>query len=139
MATRKISRRYVPSELSQRDSSSQLANIRRSRKAYRNHVYVNRPRLKSFHSKPSSHVARFKARYGVDSMEPSPALARATGCTVAAMKKIIKKGEGAYYSSGSRPNQTPQSWAYARLASALTGGPAAKVDAVILRNGCRSR
>jgi hypothetical protein len=44
------------------------------------------------------------------------------------LRAIVKKGEGAYYSSGSRPNQTAHSWAYARLASALTGGKAAKVD-----------
>ena len=30
-------------------------------------------------------------------------------------KKIIAKGAAAYYSSGSRPNQTAQSWAYGRL------------------------
>ena len=41
---------------------------------------------------------------------------------------ILKKGRGAYYSSGSRPNQTSSSWAYARLASVIMGGPARKVD-----------
>ena len=52
------------------------------------------------------------------------------------MKKFIKKGEGAYYSSGSRPNQTPQSWGVARLASALTAGKAAAIDYDIIENGC---
>jgi hypothetical protein len=51
----------------------------------------------------------------------------------------VKKGEGAYYSSGSRPNQTPQSWAYARLASAITGGKASLVDYSILEKGCDPR
>ena len=37
---------------------------------------------------------------------------------------IIKKGQGAYYSSGSRPNQTPHSWGYARLGSSISGGKA---------------
>ena len=41
---------------------------------------------------------------------------------------IIDKGKGAYYSSGSRPNQTPTSWALARLASVIMNGPARKVD-----------
>ena len=41
---------------------------------------------------------------------------------------IISKGRGAYYSSGSRPNQTADSWAYARLASVIMGGPARKSD-----------
>tara|TARA_R100000951_G_scaffold28081_1_gene24111 strand:+ start:1443 stop:1847 length:405 start_codon:yes stop_codon:yes gene_type:complete len=42
--------------------------------------------------------------------------------------KILDKGRGAYYSAGSRPNQTPSSWAYARLASVIMNGPARKVD-----------
>jgi hypothetical protein len=52
---------------------------------------------------------------------------------------IVKKGEGAYYSSGSRPNQTPQSWGYARLASALTAGKSAAVDFSILEKGCNHK
>lgn len=43
-------------------------------------------------------------------------------------KKVMDKGKGAYYSSGSRPNQTASSWAYARLASVIMGGPARKID-----------
>ena len=43
-------------------------------------------------------------------------------------KKIMDKAMGAYFSGGSRPNQTPSSWAYARLASVITGGGARKVD-----------
>jgi hypothetical protein len=110
----------------------------RARRAYTKRNYVSRPYVKSFVSKPSSHVSRFKAKYGVDSLEPTQALAKITGCKLWALQKIVNKGEGAYYSSGSRPNQTAQSWAYARLASALTGGPAARVDADILRRGCRA-
>jgi hypothetical protein len=68
---------------------------------------------------------------------PNAALAKATGCSVGSLRKIVKKGEGAFYSSGSRPNQTPQSWGYARLASAITGGKAAAVDYTILQNGCK--
>ena len=132
----KINRRYIPLGLSKRDTVKQRVNIRRSRRGYTKKNYVNRPHLKSFVSKPSSHVSRAKAKFGVDSMVPSPALARATGCKMWALEEIVKKGEGAYYSSGSRPNQTPQSWGYARLASALTGGPAANIDADILERGC---
>ena len=44
------------------------------------------------------------------------------------INKILDKGRGAYYSSGSRPNQTAQSWALARLASVVMNGPARKVD-----------
>jgi hypothetical protein len=51
----------------------------------------------------------------------------------------VKKGEGAYYSSGSRPSQTAQSWGYARLASALTGGKASIIDYSILKSGCNPK
>ena len=74
--------------------------------------------------------------YGVKNGAPSKHLAQATGCSIAAMKQIVRKGEGAYYSSGSRPNQTAQSWGIARLASSLTGGKAAAVDYRILESGC---
>lgn len=47
--------------------------------------------------------------------------------------KVLDKGRGAYFSSGSRPNQTPDSWALARLASVLMGGPALQVDRAIAR------
>jgi len=46
-------------------------------------------------------------------------------------EKIKDKGKGAYYSSGSRPNQTAHSWAYARLASVILGGPSRKIDKAI--------
>ena len=51
--------------------------------------------------------------------------------------KIINKGEGAYYSSGSRPNQSAQSWGIARLASSISSGKAAAVDYNILEKGCK--
>jgi len=74
--------------------------------------------------------------YGVKNATPSKHLSLATGCSLAAMKQIVRKGEGAYYSSGSRPNQTAQSWGIARLASSLTGGKSAVVDYHILAAGC---
>ena len=43
-------------------------------------------------------------------------------------RKIIDKGMGAYYSSGSRPNQTPMSWGRARLASVILNGPSRRID-----------
>ena len=41
---------------------------------------------------------------------------------------VVKKGKGAYYSSGSRPNQTASSWGKARMYSYIMGGPTRKVD-----------
>ena len=48
--------------------------------------------------------------------------------------KVYQRGMGAYYSSGSRPGQTPQSWAAGRVRSFATGkGGARKADADLLR------
>jgi hypothetical protein len=119
---------YVPSSLTRPDRIKQERMLSQSRKKYKKHIYVTRKRLRSFVSKPSSHVRTAKRMYNVDTMTPNKALAKATGCPITVLEQIVKKGEGAYYSSGSRPNQTAQSWAYARLASAVTGGKASVVD-----------
>ena len=74
--------------------------------------------------------------YNVKSIVPNKKLSLATGCSVAALQKIVNKGEGAYYSSGSRPNQTARSWGLARLASSITSGKSAAVDYDILDKGC---
>ncbi len=58
-------------------------------------------------------------------------IAKVTGIPIKAINEVFKKGEGAYRSSGSRPNQTPQSWAYARLYSYILGGGARKSDKAI--------
>ena len=55
-----------------------------------------------------------------------------------ALRKIVKKGQGAYFSSGSRPNQTAHSWGYARLASSITGGKSAAVDFKFLCDLCKT-
>ena len=72
----------------------------------------------------------------IDKITPNRELSKKTGCSISTLKKIVNKGEGAYYSSGSRPNQTPQSWGLARLASAITSGKAAAVDYDIIEKGC---
>lgn len=107
--------------------------ILKSRRMYKKGIYKTRKTLKSYPNKVSNHVTRAKTKFGIDSMVPSPELAKKTGCPLSVLQKIVQKGEGAYYSSGSRPNQTPQSWGIARLSSALTGGPAAKVDASLVQ------
>jgi hypothetical protein len=75
--------------------------------------------------------------YGVDKVVVSNELARKTKCSRKALEKIVNKGRGAYFSSGSRPNQTAESWGLARLASAITGGNSSIVDYHILYEGCQ--
>lgn len=134
-------KKYVPTSLSQKDQRRQATEIQRSRRAYSRQRlrYHNRPKMKSFRSKPSPHVLKAQRLYHVNKIGASPALAKASGCKRSALAAIIRKGAGAYYSSGSRPNQTAQSWGKARLASALTAGKAAVVDYHILKRGCHPK
>ena len=138
----KIPLHYAPYSLSKKDRKRQIREIYNSRKNYRKKNktkknYKTRPKLKSYRNKKSNHVKNAKKMYNIESISPSPKLAKATRCSKKTLQKIVKKGEGAYYSSGSRPNQTSRSWGIARLASAITGGPAARVDKNILIDGCK--
>jgi hypothetical protein len=128
--------RYLPRDLSKTDKKKQIHMLQLSRKKYKKHQYYNRKSVSSYTSKPSKHVKNAQKIYQIDHIIPNKELAEKTGCDLSALRKIVKKGEGAYYSSGSRPNQTAQSWGLARLASAITSGKAAAVDYDILLNGC---
>jgi hypothetical protein len=129
--------RYLPNTLTRRDRSKQKRGLLKSRRLYKKGVYYERPKVQSYKHRRSSHIQRAQQMYHVDKIKPSRELARATGCSQQSLEKIVNKGRGAYYSSGSRPNQTAESWGLARLGSAITGQKAAKVDYHILKEGCR--
>lgn len=107
--------------------------LNKSKQLYKQRQYYTRKKVASYKYKPSKHVINAKNMYHVSTVSPSPELAKATGCSIEALRKIVNKGQGAYYSSGSRPNQTAQSWGIARLASAITAGNASIVDYDILK------
>ena len=132
-------KRYLPDTLSIRDKSRQRKELTKSRRLYKQGKYYTRKAMRSFKSKPSKHLDRARSLYHVDKIRPTRELSRKTGCSLKGLRQIVKKGEGAYYSSGSRPNQTPQSWGNARLASAITGGNASLVDFHILDKECDHR
>jgi hypothetical protein len=132
----KIPNRYIPHHLSNNDKQLQLKMLKKSRRMYQNNKYFTRKKVASFKNKKSSHIQNAERIYGVKTVVPNQELARKTGCSLNALNQIVKKGEGAYYSSGSRPNQTAHSWGLARLASSITGGNAAIVDYHILKDGC---
>jgi len=132
-----IIERYIPKSLTKKDLKKQKKNILKSRKLYKKGVYYQRPKVKSFKSKKSKHLENAREIYGVEKIKPSKELARKTQCSQDALEKIVNKGRGAYYSSGSRPNQTAESWGLARLASSITGGNASIIDYAILKEGCK--
>jgi hypothetical protein len=128
--------RYVPRSLSSKDKRKIASELRRSRKMYTQKKYYTRKPVKSFQRQTSKHIVKARKLYDVDHIWPNRELATKTGCSIQSLKKIVNKGAGAYFSSGSRPNQTAQSWGIARLASAISGGKASAVDFNILQNGC---
>lgn len=117
MNNSKIPKQYVPKGLAPEDRKKQIKSIKEGK---------DRPKVDSFKSKRSSHVVKFEKKYGTKITDDdfiSKNIISKTG-----INKILSKGRGAYYSSGSRPNQTADSWARARLASVIMGGNARKVD-----------
>ena len=87
------------------------------------------PGGRSAPEKRSSHVIKFEKKYNKKITDED--WIHKNIITKTGQKKIMDKAMGAYFSGGSRPNQTPSSWAYARLASVITGGGARKVDKTI--------
>ena len=114
---RKIPKQYLPKSLTPADRKKQEKSIREGKR---------RPKVDSFKSKRSSHVVKFEKKYGkkiTDDKFIDKNIIRKKGIDL-----ILDKGRGAYFSSGSRPNQTPESWSRARLASVIMNGAARKVD-----------
>ena len=130
-----ITKRYVQG-LNKKDTKKQVQLIQKSKRLYSTQKYYTRPKLKSFKPKESKHIIKAKKMYSIDSIRPSNELAKKTKCTLPGLKAIVKKGQGAYYSSGSRPSQTAHSWGIARLASSLTGGKSSGIDIHILSRHC---
>jgi hypothetical protein len=130
----KVPVRYVPKFLTQKDKKKAKNELKKSRQAYRQNKYYTRKKVKSFRSIPSKHVRNMKRLYGTSKV--GQFLAKRSGCNIKTLKKIVNKGMGAYFSSGSRPNQTAHSWGIARLGSSLTGGKSSGIDLNLLKEGC---
>jgi hypothetical protein len=114
--TRRVPKRYVPDTLSEKDKKKQIKSIFENKE---------RPKVK-YKERRSSWAVKFEDKYGVkitDSEYIDKNILKKEG-----QEEIIMKGKGAYYSSGSRPNQTAFSWGYGRLASVIMGGKARRLD-----------
>ena len=114
------------SNLSRKDKKKQLRSIKKSKKSYKKGKYFTRPILKSFKSKKSSWTQKFHKLH--PEAKTLKQIADVTGIPKPALSAVKKKGMGAYYSSGSRPNQTAESWGLARMYSYILGGPTRRVD-----------
>ena len=100
--------------------------IKESQKEYKETGKVmDRPQVSSAKTPRSQHAKEFQERYGYSVKNLSRVKKDFPDTNVSG---ILSKGRAAYASSGSRPNVTSNQWAYARLASVLTGGKAYKID-----------
>lgn len=114
---RRIPSHYVPTHLSDADRKRQLASIRQG---------TDRPKLDSFKSKRSKWVAEFERRFGHDLDDNGMVFIDKHLLAKKGIDQILDKGRAAYYTSGSRPNQTAESWARARLAAVIVGNAGTK-------------
>lgn len=139
MVTKKYyPKKYIPKYLTNKDAKKIKNEIEKSKEYYKKtpKKYYIRKGVKSMKIKESKHIKKAKKIYNIKSMKINKELSRKTGCKIEGLEKIVNKGRGAYYSSGSRPGQTPDSWGYARLASAVTGGKSSAVDYKIIEKYC---
>ena len=118
--------------LSKKDKKKHQKYILDRRRKAKKGKYISRKlNLKSYKHKKSKKVKLFEKKYGIK-ITNSKAIEKKVGLPEEAQKEIIDKGKGAFFSSGSRPGQTPQSWAYGRLASVILKQGAYKYDKHIL-------
>ena len=129
MTKTKFPSRYTAG-LSAKDRKRQLRSLKKAKRNYKTkrgiNRYVARPKLKSFKSKKSGWTQKFHKLY--PEAKTMRQIADQTGIPLKALMAVKKKGMGAYYSSGSRPNQTAESWGKARMYSYILGGPTRKID-----------
>ena len=119
---KKVPKKYVGT-LKGKEKEAQIESIKKG---------TIRPKT-SQPQRRSTWTVKFDKKYGkeIDAMKGGRSkknIAKVTGIPFKAIDEVYKKGEGAYRSSGSRPNQTPQSWAQARVYSYILGGATRKTD-----------
>ncbi len=90
-------------------------------------IFEGKDRPKTdFKSKRSGWAKKFEDKYKTKITDKT--FIHKNIITRTGQQKIIDKGMGAYFSSGSRPNQTPTSWGLGRLASVILNGPSRRID-----------
>lgn len=131
------SNKYVPKTLTKKDKAKQKKQLDKSVADYKKGKFTGRKKLASFQSKTSGFVKEVKEKLGVP-MNINKIADKLTRTdkrkkeVKTGLEEIMLKGKGAYYSSGSRPNQTAFSWGLGRIASVLTGGKSRKIDKKIV-------
>src|SRR6056300_16205 len=99
-----LNKKYVPKSLTSSQKAKQVKSIKEGRP---------RPKLKGIPQRRSSYTIKAERYFGKGNTSISD-VAKKLKIPTTGLNLIKKKGEAVYYSSGSRPNQTPQSWGMAR-------------------------
>ena len=116
--TRDIPQRYIPKSLTEVERKKQIKSIFEG---------TDRPKLKNYESNTRSpHVKKFEKRYNRKITDLD--FIYKNIISKKGVDLIMDKGKAAYFSSGSRPEVSKEAWAYARLASVITGGKSRQVD-----------
>lgn len=126
--TRNLPKRYL-SSLKGSDKEKQIKSIFEAK---------NRPKIDSVKSRKSSWTVKFDKIYGkeiekIGGKKTLKNIAKVSKIPEKALREIYQKGAAAYFTGGSRPNQTKDSWAYARVYSYILGGNTRKIDVEITK------
>jgi hypothetical protein len=112
-----LPKKYVPKSLTASQKEKQVKSIKEKR---------NRPELKGVKTRKSKWTTKaekyFKGNTSISN------ISKTLKVSPKGLNEIVKKGEGAYYSAGSRPNVSARQWGLARLYSVLFGGKARQID-----------
>lgn len=138
-----LPKKYVPKHLTKKDKQKWAKQINKTQKAYKKGKFISRNKVNSYKHIKSPHIKRALKIYNLEQITSGKTkknrfkqLSKQTKCSIKALNKIYAKGSAAWF-SGSRPNQTQQSWAVARVASAVSGGKSSYVDRTELLQGCK--
>jgi hypothetical protein len=117
-----LPKKYVPDSLTPSQKAKQVKSIKEKK---------DRPKLdvKTRRSKWTVKAEKYfgKGNTSIDN------IAKKLKINKKGLQLIMDKGMGAYYSSGSRPNQTASSWGMGRIFSVLFGGNARDIDKDIVK------
>ena len=85
-----------------------------------------------------SYKQKFNIKYKQDKNKSNSIqeIAKLSGYKISGLKKIVEKGEGAFFSNPKsvRSNiKNPTAWGMARVYSSVMGGKAAKIDKDLLK------
>ena len=108
--------------LSKKEKKEKTENVKETKKLLKEgekekafELARKRPTTKD--KKKSSYTIRFKNKFP-DIKPQTKAMEEATGIPLNAQKEVVKRGQGAFLSSGSRASvSSPQAWSIARLYS----------------------